>query len=91
MLAYSLVRGAFSERTFQFRFTTHAERAKSLLHFVLEIGASLVQYRHNKRALRVFVVESLDFSRGVCDLKGGAMLRILGTTESSGRGHTIFF
>ena len=27
-------------------FTTHAERAKSLPHFVLEIGASLVQYRH---------------------------------------------
>jgi len=32
--------GAFVERTLQFRFTTHAERATS---FVLEIGASLVQ------------------------------------------------
>jgi len=40
------VRGAFSERTGQFQATTHAERAKSLPHFVLEIGASLVQYRH---------------------------------------------
>src|SRR3989338_7519475 len=40
LLAYSPVRGAFSERTLQFRFTTHAERATS---FVLEIGASLVQ------------------------------------------------
>jgi len=37
------VRGAFSERTGQFQATTHAERAKSLPHFVLEIGASLVQ------------------------------------------------
>ena len=43
LLAYSPVRGAFSERTIQFRFTTHAECAKSLPHFVLEIGASLVQ------------------------------------------------
>ncbi|MDO8620495.1 MAG: hypothetical protein Q7R64_04070, partial [bacterium] len=43
LLAYSPVRGAFSERTIQFCFTTHAERAKSLPHFVLEIGASLVQ------------------------------------------------
>ena len=40
LLAYSPVRGAFSERTLQFRFTTHAERATS---FVLEVGASLVQ------------------------------------------------
>ncbi|MDP2587091.1 MAG: hypothetical protein Q8P32_04995, partial [Candidatus Komeilibacteria bacterium] len=48
LLAYSPVRGAFSERTIQFRFTTHAERAKSLPHFVLEIGASLVQYRHHQ-------------------------------------------
>ena len=40
LLAYSPVRGAFSERTLQFRFTTHAERATS---FVLEIGASSVQ------------------------------------------------
>jgi len=40
LLAYSPVRGAFSERTIQFRFTTHAKRATS---FVLEIGASLVQ------------------------------------------------
>ena len=46
LLAYSPVRGAFSERTGQFQATTHAERAKSLPHFVLEIGASLVQYRH---------------------------------------------
>ena len=45
LLAYSPVRGAFSERTGQFQATTHAERAKSLPHFVLEIGASLVQYR----------------------------------------------
>ncbi len=36
-------RRAESERTIQFCFTTHAERAKSLPHFVLEIGASLVQ------------------------------------------------
>ena len=43
LLAYSPVRGAFSERTGQFQATTHAERAKSLPHFVLEIGASLVQ------------------------------------------------
>ena len=35
--------GAFSERMGQFQATTHAERATS---FVLEIGASLVQYRH---------------------------------------------
>ncbi len=40
LLAYSPVRGAFSERTGQFQATTHAERAKSS---VLEIGASLVQ------------------------------------------------
>ena len=46
LLAYSPVRGAFSERTGQFQATSHAERAKSLPHFVLEIGASLVQYRH---------------------------------------------
>src|SRR3989344_1239548 len=46
LLAYSPVRGAFSERTLQFRFTTHAELAKSLPYFVLEIGASLVQYSH---------------------------------------------
>ena len=45
LLAYSLVRGAFSKRTIQFCFTTHAERATS---FVLEIGASLVQQRHTK-------------------------------------------
>jgi hypothetical protein len=43
LLAYSPVRGAFVERTGQFQATTHAERAKSLPHFVLEIGASLVQ------------------------------------------------
>ena len=43
LLAYSPVRGAFSERTRQFQATTHAERAKSLPHIVLEIGASLVQ------------------------------------------------
>ena len=43
LLAYSPVRGAFSERTGQFQATTHAKRAKSLPHFVLEIGASLVQ------------------------------------------------
>jgi len=35
LLAYSPVRGAFSERTLQFRFTTHAERAKSLLRIRL--------------------------------------------------------
>jgi len=40
LLAYSPARGAFVKRTLQFRFTTHAERAKSS---VLEIGASLVQ------------------------------------------------
>ena len=51
LLAYSPVRGAFSERTGQFQATTHAERAKSLPHFVLEIGASLVQYRHKKNRL----------------------------------------
>ncbi|MDO8408400.1 MAG: hypothetical protein Q7S95_04235, partial [bacterium] len=50
LLAYSPVRGAFSERTGQFQATTHAERAKSLPHFVLEIGASLVQYRHRRNA-----------------------------------------
>ena|SRR3989344_1853850 len=50
LLAYSPVRGAFSERTRQFQATTHAERAKSLPHFVLEIGASLVQYRHTNFA-----------------------------------------
>ena len=31
LLAYSPVRGAFSERTIQFRFTTHAERATSFV------------------------------------------------------------
>ena len=46
LLAYSPVHGASSERTIHFRFITHVERAKSLPHFVLEIGASLVQYRH---------------------------------------------
>ncbi|MBP7819415.1 hypothetical protein KA036_01095, partial [Candidatus Gracilibacteria bacterium] len=40
LLAYSPVRGAFSERTIQFRATTRSARATS---FVLEIGASLVQ------------------------------------------------
>jgi len=40
LLAYSPVRGAFSERTGQFQATTHAERAKSS---VLEIGSNLVQ------------------------------------------------
>jgi len=40
LLAYSAVRGAFSERTGQFQATTHAEPATSS---VLEIGASLVQ------------------------------------------------
>src|SRR3989338_3974872 len=40
LLAYSPVRGAFSERTLQFRFTTRSARATS---FVLKIGTSLVQ------------------------------------------------
>ena len=40
LLAYSPVRGAFSERTIQFRATTRFARATS---FVLEVGASLVQ------------------------------------------------
>src|SRR3970282_1284110 len=31
LLVYSPVRGAFSERTIQFRFTTHAERATSFV------------------------------------------------------------
>jgi len=54
LLAYSPVRGAFSERTGQFQATTHAERATSS---VLEIGASLVQQTHiDKPALRVFLL-----------------------------------
>jgi hypothetical protein len=53
LLAYSPVRGAFSERTRQFQATTRSARATS---FVLEIGASLVQYRHQVTA----EIDSLD-------------------------------
>jgi len=41
LLAYSPVRGAFSERTIHFPFTTHAERAT--LSAILKIGSDLVE------------------------------------------------